>query len=62
MSNPVTAQRSRPHKIGFGTLSYERYVGLKKRVIEPGKNYQDLLSFYQTVLSQDRVPFKAVKK
>jgi hypothetical protein len=49
-------------KIDFGTLSYERYVGLKKRVIEPGKNYQDLLSFYQTVLSQDRVPFKALKK
>jgi hypothetical protein len=49
-------------KIDFGTLSYERYVGLKKRVIDPGKNYQDLLSFYQSVLSQDRVPFKAVKK
>ncbi len=49
-------------KIDFGTLSYERYVGLKKRVIDPGKNYQDLLSFYQSVLSQDRAPFKAVKK
>jgi hypothetical protein len=49
-------------KIDFGTLSYERYVGLKKRVIDPGKNYTDLLSFYQSVLSQDRVPFKAVKK
>jgi hypothetical protein len=49
-------------KVDFGTLSYERYMGLKKRVIEPGKNYQDLLSFYRAVLSQDRMPFKADKK
>jgi len=49
-------------RIDFGTLSYERYLGLKKRVIDPGKNYQDLLSFYQSVLNEDRVPFKAVKK
>ncbi len=49
-------------KVDFGTLSYERYVGLKKRVIEPGKNYEDLLSFYKSVLSQDRLPYKAVKK
>jgi len=55
-------QGARPHKLDFGMLLVERYVGLKKRVIEPGKNYQDLLSFYQSVLSQDRVPFKAVKK
>ena len=58
MSNPVTAQRSRPHKIGFGTLSYERYVGLKNRVIDPGKNYADLLSFYQSVLSENRGPLR----
>ncbi len=49
-------------KLDFGTLSYERYMGLKKRVIDPGKNYSDLLSFYKAVLSQDRVPFKAYKK
>jgi hypothetical protein len=49
-------------KIDFGTLSYERYVGLKKRVIDPGREYKELLDFYQSVLSQDRVPFKAVKK
>jgi hypothetical protein len=48
-------------KVDFGTLSYERYLGLKERVIEPGKNYTDLLSFYKAVLSQDRVPFKANK-
>ncbi len=49
-------------KLDFGTLSYERYLGVKQRVIEPGKPYNDLLNFYQTVLSQDHVPFKAVKK
>jgi len=49
-------------KLDFGTLSYERYLGVKQRVIETGKPYNDLLSFYQTVLSQDHVPFKAVKK
>jgi hypothetical protein len=49
-------------KVDFGTLSFERYLGLKKRVIEPGKNYETLLSFYKAVLNQDRVPFKASKK
>jgi hypothetical protein len=46
-------------KTQFGTLSYERYVGLKQRVISPGKEYEDLLTFYQAVLNQDRAPFKA---
>jgi predicted secreted protein len=49
-------------KLDFGTLSYERYLGVKQRVIETGKPYNELLSFYQTVLGQDHVPFKAVKK
>lgn len=49
-------------KLDFGTMSYERYMGLKKRVIDPGADYRDLLSFYKAVLNQDRVPFKALKK
>jgi hypothetical protein len=49
-------------KLDFGTLSYERYLGLKKRIIETGKPYNELLDFYKAVLSQDRVPFEAIKK
>jgi len=47
-------------KIQFGTLSYERYMGLKKRVILPGADYKQLYDFYQAALNQDRSPFKAV--
>ncbi len=44
-------------KIDFGTLSYERYMGLKRRTIRPGNEYKDLLDFYKGVLKQDRTPF-----
>lgn len=54
------AEFSSTAKIQFATLSYERYMGLKKRRIELGKEYQDLMTFYQAVLSQDRTPFKVV--
>lgn len=47
-------------KLSFGTLSYERYTGLKQRNIALGPEYQDLLAFYQAVLTQDRLPFSAV--
>jgi len=47
-------------KIQFGTLSYERYMGLKKRTILPGADYKQLYDFYQAALTQDRSPFKAV--
>jgi len=54
------AEFSSTAKIQFATLSYERYMGLKKRHIDLGKEYQDLLTFYQTVLSQDRTPYKII--
>jgi hypothetical protein len=47
-------------KLQFGTLSYERYMGLKQRSIALGKEYDDLMTFYQIVLTQDRTPFKAI--
>ncbi len=47
-------------KVQFGTLSYERYMGLKKRAILPGDEYKQLYDFYQAALGQDRSPFKAV--
>lgn len=59
ISNPV-AEFSSTAKVSFATLSYERYLGLKQRTISLGKDYQDLLAFYQAVLTQDRTPLKAV--
>ncbi|HVM31567.1 MAG TPA: hypothetical protein VMU88_00390 [bacterium] len=47
-------------KVQFGTLSYERYMGLKKRTILPGDEYKQLYDFYQAALGQDRSPFKAL--
>jgi len=47
-------------KIQFGTLSYERYMGLKKRTILPGDEYKQLYDFYQAALTQDRSAFKAL--
>lgn len=47
-------------KVQFGTLSYERYMGLKKRTILPGDEYKQLSDFYQAALAQDRTPFKVV--
>jgi hypothetical protein len=47
-------------KVQFGTLSYERYMGLKKRTILPGDEYKQLYDFYQAALTQDRSPFKAL--
>ena len=60
ISNPVAEYLSN-FKLDFGTLTYERYLGLKQKVISPGKEYQELLTFYQTVLSQDRTPFKVIR-
>jgi hypothetical protein len=45
-------------KIDFGTLSFERYMGLKKRSLQPGADYRELLDFYKGVLKQDRTPFE----
>jgi hypothetical protein len=59
MSNAV-AEFSANGKVQFGTLSYERYMGLKDRSISLGKEYKDLMAVYQTVLTADRTPFKAV--
>lgn len=59
ISNSV-AEFSSTAKIQFDTLSYERYLGLKQRTISLGREYQDLLAFYQAVLTQDRTPLKAV--
>jgi len=61
ISNPIAEYISN-FKLDFGTLTYERYLGLKQRIISPGKEYGDLLNFYQTVLNQDRTPFKVVKE
>jgi hypothetical protein len=47
-------------KLQFGTLTFERDLNLKQRVIEPGKDYSALQAFYQVVLTQDRTPFKAL--
>jgi hypothetical protein len=44
----------------FGTLTYERHLGFKQRNIAPGKEYGQLLTFYQYVLNQDRTPFKVI--
>ena len=49
-------------KLTFGSLTYERYLGLKQRLIPLGSDYDDLLAFYQAVLTQDRAPFTAVPK
>ncbi len=54
------AEFSASAKVDFGTLSYERDLGLKQRSISLGKEYQNLMAVYQTVLTQDRTPFKAV--
>jgi hypothetical protein len=48
------------YKLQFGTMTFERDLSLKQRVIAPGKEYTDLQAFYQIVLSQDRTPFKAL--
>ena len=60
-SNSV-AEFSADSKLDFGTLSYERYMGVKERTISLGKEYKDLLAFYQAVVTQDRKPFTAVRK
>ena len=60
LSNPVAEFISNA-KMEFGSIVYERYMGLKQRVIHPGKEYSDLLGFYQAVLNQDRTPFVTVK-
>lgn len=60
MSNPE-AEFLSTARLQFGTLTYERYLGLKQRAITPGKGYNDLLNFYQVVLGQDRTPFNVVK-
>jgi hypothetical protein len=57
-SNSV-AEFSSTSKLDFGTLSYDRYLGVKQRTISLGKEYQDLLAFYQAVVAQDRKPFTA---
>ena len=44
-------------KEDFGSITYERYLGIKQRVILPGKEYADLMDLYQAVLTQDRSPF-----
>jgi hypothetical protein len=54
------AEFSASSKVDFGTLSYERNLGLKQRSISLSKEYQNLMSVYQTVLTQDRTPFTAV--
>ncbi len=59
LANSV-AEFSATSQVSFGTLSYERYLGIKQRDISLGKEYQDLLDFYQAVLTQDRKPFAAV--
>jgi len=58
----AVAEFSSTSKLDFGTLSYERYLGLKERTIPLGKDYKDLLAFYQAVLTQDRKPFTAVRQ
>jgi hypothetical protein len=60
LSNPVAEFISNA-KLQFGTLTYERYLGLKQREIAPGKDFNDLLTFYQAVLNQDRTPFKIIR-
>ncbi len=57
----AVAEFSASAKVDFGTLSYERDLGLKQRSISLGKEYQDLMAVYQTVLTQDRTPFTAVR-
>jgi hypothetical protein len=49
-------------KVTFGSLTCERYLGIKQRVIPLGSDYDDLLAFYQAVMTQDRTPFTAVVK
>jgi hypothetical protein len=56
----TTAEFVTGSKLQFGTLTFERDLNLKQRVISPGKDYSDLQSFYQIVLSQDRTPYKAL--
>ncbi len=60
VTNPV-AEFIANSKLQFGTITYERYLGIKRREIAPGKEYSQLQDFYQGVLTQDRVPFKAIK-
>jgi hypothetical protein len=60
LSNPV-AEFFSAFKLDFGTLTYERHMGLKQRTILPGKEYGQLFNFYQYVLTQDRTPFKVIQ-
>lgn len=60
LTNSV-AEFSSTSKLDFGTLSYERYVGVKQRTISLGRDYQELLAFYQAVVAQDRKPFTAAR-
>jgi hypothetical protein len=55
------AEFSANSKVQFGSLSYERFMGIKDRTIELGKKYKDLMAVYQTVTAADRTPFKATK-
>jgi hypothetical protein len=55
------AEFSANSKVQFATLSYERYMGVKDRSIDLGKQYKDLMAVYQTVLTTDRTPFKAIR-
>jgi hypothetical protein len=57
----TAAEFSANCKVQFATLSYERYMGVKDRSIDLGKQYKDLMAVYQTVLTTDRTPFKAVR-
>jgi hypothetical protein len=47
-------------QLQFGSMSFNRDLGLKVRVISPGKDYEELQAFYQVLLTQDRTPFKAI--
>ncbi len=61
LANSV-AEFTAASQVSFGTLSYDRYLGIKQRNISLGKEYQDLLAFYQAVLTQDRKPFVAARQ
>lgn len=58
-SNSV-AEFNNDSKLQFGALSLDRDLGLKQRVVKPGKDYEELQAFYQVLLTQDRTPFKAL--
>jgi hypothetical protein len=55
----TVADLTNDSKLQFGALSFNRDLGLKQRVISPGKDYEELQAFYQVLLTQDRTPFKA---